>query len=79
MPYLSSILARVLAFGDFLLSKWVDVGFYPSTTSNCWTFYVAEANVNTCGQEFINNLVEIVEGVVGLVPSVLGGLFATPA
>ena len=79
MPLLSSIIARTLALVDVFLSQWVTLTWSASTASGntCWSFQTANATVNGCGQEFLHNLTDVVEGVVALVPAVLGGLFAT--
>lgn len=80
MPYISVIIAKVLALTDFFLEQWVDVGFGASLSPNyCYAMPTIEANVNACGQEFLTNVTDIVEGLVALVPSILAGLFATGA
>jgi hypothetical protein len=81
MPYISAIIARALALVDFFLAQWVDVTWVSSdvigaSPNGCFEFDVANASVNECGQEFLANLTEVVEGVVALLPQVLGGLFA---
>jgi hypothetical protein len=78
-PYLSTILARVLAITDYFLAQWVDVTTVDAglaSPNTCFEFIVQNATLNPCGQEIMSNLVEIVEGVVAMVPSLLGGLFA---
>jgi hypothetical protein len=75
MPFLSYIIAKVLALTDFVLEEWVDVALVNASTT-CYGAYTIDANVNTCGQAFLVSLVDIIEGVVALVPSLLAGLFA---
>ena len=81
-PFISLIIAKVLALTDYFLEQWVDVAMVTNASPNlCYSFEVVNATVNPCGQEFLSNLTDVVEGVVALVPSLLGGLFAfgTPA
>ena len=78
MPYISFIIAKVLALTDFFLEQWVDVSTGVSLSPNlCYAMPTISANVNACGQEFLTNVTDIVEGVVALVPSILAGLFAS--
>jgi hypothetical protein len=79
MPLISSIIAKALALVDVFLSQWVTVTWSSSTASGntCWSFQTANATVNACGQEFLHNLTDVVEGLTALLPYVLGGLFAT--
>jgi hypothetical protein len=75
--FISTIIARVLAITDYFLAQWVDVTVYTNASPNgCWEFDVQNATINACGQEFISNLTDVVEGVVALIPGILGGLFA---
>ena len=75
--YLSYIIAKVLALTDFFLEQWVDVTLYTAGSPNdCWEFQIVNASVNPCGQEFMANLTDVIEGVIALVPGLLGGLFA---
>lgn len=77
IPFITTIIAKVLALTDFFLSQWVDVSVSSSASpNNCWGFDVVNASVNPCGQEFISNFMDVLEGAVALVPSLLGGLFA---
>jgi hypothetical protein len=81
-PFITLIIAKALALTDYFLEQWVDVAMVTNASPNaCWSFEVVNATVNPCGQEFLSNLTDVVEGVVALVPSLLGGLFAfgTPA
>ena len=81
-PFISLIIAKVLALTDYFLEQWVDVAMVTNASPNaCWSFEVVNATVNPCGQEFLTNVTDVVEGVVALIPSILGGLFAfgTPA
>jgi hypothetical protein len=77
MPYLSYIIAKVLALTDFFLEQWVDVTLITSSGNGCWSFQTVNASVNTCGAAFLINVTDVVEGVVALVPYLLGGLFAS--
>jgi hypothetical protein len=85
MPYISTILARVLALTDWFLAQWVDitaVGSSLGAINNgvpCYASPTISANVNACGADFLKNSTDIVEGLAKLVPSILAGLFATPA
>ncbi len=77
VPYLTLIIGKALALTDFFLEQWVDVTMYTQGSPNgCWSFDIVNASVNACGQEFLTNVTDVVEGVVALIPSVLGGLFA---
>ena len=81
-PFITLIIAKALALTDYFLEQWVDVAMVTNASPNaCWSFEVVNATVNPCGQEFLSNLTDVVEGVVALVPSLLGGLFSfgTPA
>jgi len=80
--YLSYIIAKVLALTDFFLEQWVDVTLYTAGSPNdCWEFTIVNASVNPCGQEFLVNLTDVLEGIIALIPGLLGGLFSfgTPA
>jgi hypothetical protein len=80
MPYISFIIAKALALTDFFLEQWVDVGVGLSVSPNgCYAIPTVQANVNACGQEFLTNVTDIVEGLVALVPSLLAGLFSSGA
>ena len=80
MPYISFIIAKVLALTDFFLEQWVDVSTGVSLSANlCYAMPTISANVNPCGQEFLTNVTDIVEGLTALVPSLLAGLFASGA
>ena len=81
-PFISLIIAKVLALTDYFLEQWVDVAMITNASPNaCYSFQVVNATVNVCGQEFLTNVTDVVEGVTALIPSILGGLFAfgTPA
>ena len=75
---LPGLIARLLAIVDFVLAQWVDVGTPVTNASpnGCYSFDVQNVTLNACGVEFLTNLTDIIEGVVGLVPSLLGSLFA---
>ena len=75
VPFISIIIAKVLAMTDYVLESWVDVAIINTSTS-CYGAFAIDANVNACGQTFLTNVVDIVEGVTALVPSVFAGLFA---
>jgi hypothetical protein len=79
--YISTIIARVLALTDYFLSAWVDVQVVPAGNyvSNCFSMGSVQANVNACGVEFLDSVIDIVEGLVYLTPSILAGLFANGA
>jgi hypothetical protein len=78
MPYISTIIARVLALTDWFLAQWVSAVPSPVTgAGNCYSAYTINATVNACGQNFLTNVTDIIEGVTALVPLVLAGLFAT--
>ena len=80
LPYISYIIAKVLALTDFFLEQWVDVSVGASVSPNvCYVLPSISANVNACGQEFLTNVTDIVEGLTALVPSLLAGLFASGA
>lgn len=77
VPFVTTIIAKILALVDFFLSQWVDVSVSASVSPNhCWEYSAVNASVNPCGQEFLSNLTDVLEGTVALVPSLLGGLFA---
>jgi len=75
--YLSYIIAKVLALTAFFLEQWVYVTLYTAGSPNdCWEFTIVNASVNPCGQEFLVNRTDVLEGIIALIPALLGGLFA---
>ena len=65
MPFISVIIAKLLALHDWFLGQFVDVGLVASASPNgCWAFDTVNASVNACGQESI--LGDVVEGWVDL-------------
>jgi len=77
VPFISLIIAKSLALVDYFLEQWVDVTVVTNASPNaCWSFTVVNASVNACGQEFLSNLLDVIEGLVALVPYLLGGLFS---
>ncbi len=65
MPFISTIIARLLAIQDWYLGQFVDVTLVTSASPNgCWAFDIVNASVNACGQESI--LGDVVEGWVDL-------------
>jgi hypothetical protein len=80
MPFVSTIIARLLALQDRYLGQWVDVSAYTLASPNgCWQFDVINASINPCGQEFLSNLTyirSIIEGSIIVIPAVLSGLRA---
>ena len=75
---ISTIIARGLALVDFLLAQWVDVGtpVVNASPNGCYSFDVQNVTLNACGVEFLTNLTDVIEGVVALVPTLLGALFS---
>jgi hypothetical protein len=75
---ISTIIARGLALVDFLLAQWVDVGtpIANASPNGCYSFDVQNVTLNACGVEFLTNLTDVIEGVVALVPTLLGALFS---
>jgi hypothetical protein len=54
MPFITTIIARVLAISDYFLAQWVDVAPVTNVSPNgCWSFDVQNATLNACGQEYI--------------------------
>ena len=77
-PIISTVIARGLAVVDYLLAQWVDLEAPVTNASpnGCWDFDVQNVTLNACGVEFIDNLTDVIEGVVALVPTLLGALFS---
>jgi hypothetical protein len=75
---ISTIIARGLALVDFLLAQWVDVGtpIANASPNGCYSFDVQNVTLNACGVEFLTNLTDVIEGLVALVPTLLGALFS---
>jgi len=77
MPFLSTIIARILALHDWYLGQFVDVTLYSAgSPNNCWSFDIVNATVNACGQEFIRNQVveewaDLLQAMTILIPSLL--------
>jgi hypothetical protein len=83
MPIVSTVLARILAFLDFYLAQWVDVGTPVANASpnGCWEFEVQNVTLNACGQEYIGmfhygGLTNALTGIINLVPSAMGTVMA---
>jgi hypothetical protein len=81
MPFVSTVIARLLALQDSFLAQWVDASAYGMASPNeCWGYQVQNASVNPCGQGFVSQVTDIIEFLIPLVsplvPSVLGGLFS---
>ena len=77
MPFISTIIARLLAIQDWYLGQFVDVTLVTSASpNNCWSFDIVNASVNACGQEFIRNQVveewaDLLQAMTILIPSPL--------
>jgi len=75
MPFISIIVAKLLALQDWYLGQFVDVGLVASASpNNCWSFDIVNATVNACGQEFIRNQVveewvDLLQATTILIPS----------
>jgi hypothetical protein len=75
MPFLSTIIARILALHDWYLGQFVDVEVVASASPNaCWSFDIVNASVNACGQELIRNQVveewaDLLQAMTILIPS----------
>ena len=56
MPFISTIIARLLAIEDWYLGQFVDVDVVASVSPNdCWSFDIVNATVNACGQALMGN------------------------
>jgi uncharacterized membrane protein YccF (DUF307 family) len=75
MPFISIIIAKLLALQDWFLGQFVDVELVASVSPNaCWSFDIVNAAVNPCGQEFIRNQVveewaDLLQATTILIPS----------
>ena len=81
MPFVSTVVARLLALEDSFLAQWVDASAYGMASPNaCWGYQVQNATLNACGQGFVSQVTDIIEFLIPLVsplgPFVLGGLFS---
>jgi hypothetical protein len=72
---LAQIIARALAIVDSLLAYFVDLTTADLGT-DCYTFTVYNATITDCGQEMIFNLQQLIQGLIGLAPTLLGALFS---
>jgi hypothetical protein len=80
MVVLSEVLARGILLINWVLDEWTDLGTVTNTTeSSCWTLYEISGNVNACGEEFLGNVVDLIEGLTALAPALLAGLFVKAA
>jgi hypothetical protein len=83
MPFVSIIIARLLALQDWYLGQFVDVSTVASASANnCWSLNIVNATVNPCGQEFIHNQVleqwiDLLQATTILIPSLFA--FGSPA
>jgi hypothetical protein len=74
---IGKVIARVLALVDWFLAQFVTLTAVPAASpNNCWTFNIYATNVTACGAEFMTNLTDLVEGLVALIPALLGALFS---
>jgi hypothetical protein len=73
---LPKIIAQGLAIVSALLDKWVDASATVAVTSNCYDFTIYNVTMTDCGTEFVDDLAELIAGIVALTPDLLGGLFA---
>jgi hypothetical protein len=88
MPFVTTIIARLLAIEDWYLSQFVDVELVATGSPNaCWSFDIVNATLNPCGQEFSGAFTSnatgawgtTVMGTINLMPSLLSVLiFAGP-
>ena len=82
MPFVSTIIAKLLALQDWYLGQFVDVGVGVSISPNlCYVIPTIEANVNACGQELIRNHVaeqwaDLLQAMTILIPSLFA--FGSP-
>jgi hypothetical protein len=54
MPFVTTIIARLLAIQDWYLGQFVDVSAVTAASANnCWSFNIVNATVNPCGQEML--------------------------
>jgi hypothetical protein len=72
---LGQVIARALAIVDSLLAYFVELTPADLGT-DCYTFTVYNAEITECGQEMIFNLQALVQGLIGLAPTLLGALFS---
>lgn len=78
MPYVTVIIAKLLALQDWCLGHFVDVALVASGSQNvCWSFDVVNANVNACGQESIlGDVVEVWADLLQMTNILIPSLFA---
>lgn len=79
MPFVTTIIARLLALEDWYLAQFVDVSTVSRASPNgCWSFDVQNATLNACGQALLGNATggwdTIMNSVVALVPNLVAAL-----
>jgi hypothetical protein len=82
MPFVSTIIAKLLALQDWYLGQFVDVGVGVSISPNlCYVIPTIEANVNACGQALAGNTTggwnSFLTDVVDLIPNIVSVLLFT--
>ena len=83
MPFVTTIIARLLALQDWYLGQFVDVDMVASVSPNdCWSFDIVNATVNACGQALSGNTTggwASVTNIVNLAPTLVSAfLWAGP-
>jgi hypothetical protein len=80
MPFVTTIIARLLALQDWYLGLLVDVQVI-NTSSSCYTAFQIDANVSGCGQNVIAaaywGWVPIMENLLSLTQNIVMALLYT--
>jgi len=76
MPFVSTIIAKLLALQDWYLGQFVDVALVTIASPNgCWSFDIVNASVNPCGQALGGNATggwnSFLTDVVDLIPNIV--------
>jgi hypothetical protein len=75
MPYISMIIAKVLAFADAFLAQWA-TAVPASANTACYGAYTINAEVTPCGATFITQIMDIREGLIQLTSALLAARYA---
>jgi uncharacterized membrane protein len=78
MPFVSIIIARLLALQDWYLGQFVDVStVVNASANNCWSLNIVNATVNPCGQELGGGVFGgwgSLMGIVNMIPTLASTL-----
>jgi len=78
---LGTIVAKVLALTEGILGEWADVSVgaaagTPLLDESCYTAFTINASLTDCGAAFAATIVNVIEGVMDLIPQILMGVGA---